>query len=77
MQLRSPRRRFVQIQSTSPPKPDRLVVACVKCLCPFGKLHMDIVRHSDDAKRFQLVRKRWTAERTTTWLDKARRRSRD
>ena len=40
------------------------LVAWVKGLRPFGKLHLDIVRRSDDAKGFQLVRKRWIVERT-------------
>ena len=35
------------------------LVAWVKGLRPFGKLHLDIVRRSDDATGFQLVRKRW------------------
>jgi putative transposase len=53
------------------------LVAWVKGLRPFGKLHLDIVRRSDDAKGFQLVRKRWIVERTFSWLYKSRRLSRD
>ena len=53
------------------------LVAWVKGLRPFGKLHLDIVRRSDDAKGFQLVRKRWIVERTFSWLYKCRRLSRD
>ena len=53
------------------------LVAWVKGLRPFGKLHLDIVRRSDDAKGFQLVRKRWIVERTFCWLYKSRRLSRD
>ena len=44
---------------------------------PFGKLHLDIVRRSDGAKGFQLVKKRWIVERTFSWLYKSRRLSRD
>lgn len=53
------------------------LVAWVKGLRPFGKLHLDIVRRSDDAKGFQLVKKRWIVERTFSWLYKSRRLSRD
>jgi putative transposase len=53
------------------------LVAWVKGLRPFGKLHLDIVRRSDDAKGFQLVKKRWIVERTFRWLYKSRRLSRD
>ena len=53
------------------------LVEWVKGLRPFGKLHLDIVRRSDDAKGFQLVRKRWIVERTFAWLYKSRRLSRD
>ena len=53
------------------------LVAWVKGLRPFGKLHLDIVRRSDDAKGFQLVRQRWIVERTFAWLYKSRRLSRD
>lgn len=53
------------------------LVAWVKGLRPFGKLHLEIVRRSEDAKGFQLVRKRWIVERTFAWLYKSRRLSRD
>ena len=53
------------------------LVAWVKGLRPYGKLHLDIVRRSDDATGFQLVRKRWIVERTFAWLYKSRRLSRD
>ena len=53
------------------------LVEWVKGLRPFGRLHLDIVRRSDDARGFQLVRKRWIVERTFSWLDKSRRLSRD
>ena len=53
------------------------LVEWVKGLRPFGKLHLDIVRRSDEAKGFQLVRKRWIVERTFSWLYKSRRLSRD
>ena len=35
------------------------LAARVKGLRPFGKLHLDIVRRSDDARGSQFVRKRW------------------
>jgi transposase len=53
------------------------LLAWVKGLRPFGKLHLDIVRRSDKAKGFQLVKKRWIVERTFSWLYKSRRLSRD
>ena len=53
------------------------MVAWGKGLRPFGKLHLDIVRRSDDAKGFPPVRKRRIVERTFSWLDKSRRLSRD
>ena len=53
------------------------LVEWVKGWRPFGKLHLDIVRRSDDAKGFQLVRQRWIVERTFAWLYKSRRLSRD
>ena len=53
------------------------LVAWVKGLRPFGKLHLDIVRRSEDAKGFQLVRKRWIVERTFAWIYQSRRFSRD
>ena len=53
------------------------LVKWVKGLRPFGKLHLDITRRSDDAKGFQLVRKRWIVERTFSWFYKSRRLSRD
>ena len=53
------------------------LVTWVKGLRPFGKLHLDIVRRSDGAKGFQLVKKRWIVERTFSWLYKCRRLSRD
>jgi putative transposase len=53
------------------------LVEWIKGLRPFGKLHLDIVRRSDNAKGFQLVRKRWIVERTFSWFYKSRRLSRD
>ncbi len=53
------------------------LVAWVKALRPFGRLHLEIVRRSDDAKGFKLVRKRWIVERTFSWLYKCRRLARD
>ncbi len=38
---------------------------------------LDIVRRSEDAKGFQVIRKRWIVERTFSWMDKCRRLSKD
>lgn len=38
---------------------------------------LDIVKRSDDAKGFQVIRKRWIVERTFSWLDKCHRLSKD
>ncbi len=51
-------------------------VAWVKQLRPYGKLHMEIVKRSDQPG-FQLARKRWIVERTFSWLFKSRRLCRD
>ena len=53
------------------------LVAWINGLRPFGKMHLDIVRRSEDAKGFQRVRQRWIVERTFAWLYKSRRLSRD
>jgi transposase len=53
------------------------LVDWVKGLRPFGTLHLEIVKRSDDAKGFKLVRKRWIVERTFSWLYKCRRLTRD
>ena len=53
------------------------LVDWVKGLRPSGNLRMEIVKRSDDAKGFQLVRKRWIVERTFSWLYKCRRLARD
>lgn len=38
---------------------------------------LEIVRRSDEAKGFHVIRKRWIVERTFSWLDKCRRLSKD
>jgi putative transposase len=38
---------------------------------------LDIVKRSDDARGFQVIRKRWIVERTFSWLDKCHRLSKD
>lgn len=38
---------------------------------------LDIVKRSDCAKGFEVIRKRWIVERTFSWLDKCRRLSKD
>ena len=53
------------------------LVAWVKGLRSCGRLHLDIVRRGDDAKGFQLVKKRGIVERTFRWLYKSPRWSRD
>ena len=49
------------------------LVAWVKALRPFGRLHLEIVRRSDKAAGFKLLPKRWIVERTFGWLVKSRR----
>lgn len=53
------------------------LVAWVKALRPRGKLHLEIVRRSDQARGFQVLPKRWLVERTFAWLYKQRRLVRD
>ena len=53
------------------------LVAWVKALRPRGRLHLDIVRRSDDHKGFVVLPKRWLVERTFAWLYKQRRLVRD
>src|SRR6202167_1471217 len=53
------------------------LVQWVKGLRPFGKLHMEIVRRSDQARGFKVLPKRWIIERTFGWLYKSRRLCRD
>ena len=45
----------------------------VKGLRPFGKLHLEVVRRSDQAKGFAVLPKRWIVERTFGWFSKSRR----
>lgn len=53
------------------------LVAWVKALRPFGKLHLAIVRRCDAVKGFKVLPKRWIVERTFGWLYKSRRLVRD
>jgi putative transposase len=53
------------------------LVQWVKRLRPFGKLHLEIVRRSDQTKGFAVLPKRWIVERTFGWLTKSRRLCRD
>ena len=53
------------------------LVAWVKALRPFGKLHLAIVRRRDDVKGFKVLPKRWIVERTFGWFYKSRRLVRD
>ena len=52
------------------------LVAWVKSLRPYGKLHLEVVARAA-GRGFQLVRKRWIVERTFSWLYKFRRLCRD
>jgi putative transposase len=53
------------------------LVAWVKNLRPFGKLHLEIVRRCDSLKGFKVLPRRWVVERTFGWLFKSRRLCRD
>jgi putative transposase len=53
------------------------LVQWVKRLRPWGKLRLEIVRRSDQAKGFKVLPKRWIVERTFGWLYKSRRLCRD
>jgi putative transposase len=53
------------------------LVQWVKALRPWGKLHLEIVRRSDQARGFKVLPKRWIVERTFGWLYKSRRLCRD
>jgi putative transposase len=53
------------------------LVAWVKSLRPFGKLHLEIVRRCDSLKGFKILPRRWVVERTFGWLFKSRRLCRD
>jgi len=52
------------------------LVTWVKNLRPFGKLHLEVVARAP-GRGFQLVRKRWSVERTFSWLYKSKRLCRD
>lgn len=53
------------------------LVNWVKQLRPFGKLRLEIVRRSDQARGFKVLPRRWVVERTFGWLVKSRRLCRD
>jgi putative transposase len=53
------------------------LVQWVKALRPFGRLRLEIVRRSDQARGFKILPKRWIVERTFGWLSKSRRLCRD
>jgi putative transposase len=53
------------------------LVQWVKALRPFGRLRLEIVRRSDQARGFKILPKRWIIERTFGWLSKSRRLGRD
>ena len=54
-----------------------VLVAWVKALQPRGKLHLDIVKRSDDVRGFKVLPRRWVVERTFGWFVKQRRLVRD
>lgn len=53
------------------------LIQWVKALRPFGKLRLEIVKRSGQAKGFKVLPKRWIVERTFGWLSKSRRLCRD
>jgi putative transposase len=53
------------------------LVAWVKALRPWGKLHLDIVKRSDDVRGFKVLPRRWVVERTFGWFVRQRRLVRD
>ncbi len=53
------------------------LVAWVKSLRPFGKLHLEIVRRCDSLKGSKILPRRWVVERTFGWFYKSRRLCRD
>lgn len=50
------------------------LVAMTAVLCDWL---LDIVRRNEEARGFEVIRKRWIVERTFSWLDKCRRLSKD
>lgn len=53
------------------------LVEWVGSLARHRKIHLEIVKRSDDRKGFQILPKRWIVERTFGWLAKSRRMSKD
>jgi putative transposase len=53
------------------------LVAWVRGLRSRGKLRLEIVKRSDDAKGFVVLPRRWVVERTFAWLGRSRRLSKD
>lgn len=53
------------------------LLAWVKALRPRGKLHLEIVKRSDDVRGFKVLPRRWVVERTFGWFSKQRRLVRD
>lgn len=53
------------------------LVEWVKALRPRGRLHLDIVKRSDDQVGFKVLPRRWVVERTFGWFVKQRRLVRD
>ena len=49
------------------------LIAWVKQLRRFGKLHLEVVKRPEQRKGFHVVRKRWIVERTLGWFMKCRR----
>ena len=42
-----------------------------------ARVNLEIVKRSDQAKRFVVLPKRWIVERTFAWLGRCRRRAKD
>jgi putative transposase len=53
------------------------LAAWVKALRPRGRLHLEIVKRSDDVRGFKVQPRRWVVERTFGWFVKQRRLVRD
>jgi putative transposase len=53
------------------------LVAWVRDLRRHGRLRLEIVKRSDDAKGFVVLPRRWVVERTFGWMGRSRRLSKD
>lgn len=53
------------------------LLAFVRDLRPQRRLHLQIVKRTDDTKGFKVLPRRWVVERTFGWLGRYRRLSKD